>query len=261
MAEPHKDLLEAAVREAGALALDWFGRAPKVWDKSPGHPVTEADMAVDALLRERLMAVPGIGWLSEESLDDPARLSCREVWIVDPIDGTRAFIKRRPEFTIAAALVRDGAPVLAAIFNPATDEFFAASKGNGATLNGVAMKPSAVTNLHGARMLGAKSLYTHPKWPEAWPPVITEQRNSIAYRACLVASGQFDGAVSLTGKSDWDLAAADLITHEAGGVFCRHDGAAFRYNEPAARHASIIVCAPGLAGEILRRTRAVGFPV
>ena len=147
-------LLTAAVREAGALALRHFGGDVRVWRKKHGEPVSEADIAVNDLLRERLSGSrPGYGWLSEESDDDPARLEAQCVWMADPIDGTRAFLNGTPEFTVSVALVVAGEPAAAIVFNPASDEFFAALRGRGASLNGEAIGVSRRTSLAGARVL------------------------------------------------------------------------------------------------------------
>lgn len=247
------DLLMAATREGGALALDHFKAGVTPWDKKPDDPVSEADLAVDRLLHKRLQgARPDYGWLSEESVDDPRRLNCRRVWVVDPIDGTRAFIARRPEFCICAALVEDGEPVLAAVFNPATEEFFAAVKGQGATLNGLPIHASRRDDLNAARLLASKSRhFSSPAWQAAAPGASFSYRNSIAYRMVLVAAGRFETAISLTPKSDWDIAAADLIVHEAGGHTTTTTGDRFRYNQPKPVHPNVITSAPGVHHQVL----------
>src|SRR5437660_1447580 len=136
-------LLIAAVREAGAIALKAFRTKVRAWEKQGGTPVSDADIAVNQHLQRRLgEARPDYGWLSEETEDDQTRLEKRRVWVVDPIDGTRAFLAGTPHFCQAVALVEDGRPILAALFNPATDEFFEAAVGNGATLNGKPIRVS-----------------------------------------------------------------------------------------------------------------------
>ncbi|MBN9530945.1 MAG: 3'(2'),5'-bisphosphate nucleotidase CysQ [Alphaproteobacteria bacterium] len=247
------DLLMAATREGGALALDHFKAGVTPWDKKPDDPVSEADLAVDRLLHERLQgARSDYGWLSEESVDDPRRLDCARVWVVDPIDGTRAFVARRPEFCVCAALVEQGEPVLAAVFNPATDEFFAAVRGQGATLNGRPIHASGRDDLNAARLLASKSRhFSSPAWQEAAPGASFSYRNSIAYRMVLVAAGRFETAISLTPKSDWDIAAADLIVREAGARATTATGAAFRYNQPRPVHPNVITSGPGVHGQVL----------
>src|SRR5215831_20737220 len=135
-----------------------FGSEVKAWTKGQGSPVTAADMAVNDLLRERLTAAaPGIAWLSEESADEGAHLSARRVWIVDPIDGTRAYMAGRTDWAVSAALVEDGRPVLAALFAPAEPAFYVASAGRGATLDGAPIVADAGAELEGLRIAGPKS--------------------------------------------------------------------------------------------------------
>src|SRR5205085_6447601 len=150
-------ILIDAVREAGALARDMFGRELKTWIKHGTSPVSDADIAVDQLLRARLTgAAPDYGWRSEESGDEPARVAGKRVWIVDPIDGTRAFIRGIPDWTIAAALVENGRPLAGVVFAPAEDALFAAVKGCGATLNGAPVRASDAGTLEGARAAGPR---------------------------------------------------------------------------------------------------------
>lgn len=237
--------LHDAVREAGALALEYFKGAVKSWDKAPGDPVSEADLAVDKLLRERLVALePATGWLSEESVEGRRPLPESRLWIVDPIDGTRAFVEKRPEFAVSVALVEAGRPVAAAVYNPATDEYFEAHAGAGAFLNARPIRVSPKAEIAGARILSGMGNAKRLGWLSATgePARAAEigRINSIAYRMCLVASGRFDGVVSLGPKSDWDLAAADLIVAEAGGLTTDEKGRAFRYNEPGLRHPAVL---------------------
>ena len=244
--DDHRLVVEV-VREAGALASRYFGGPLKVREKGPGDPVTEADLAVDSLLHRRLgEARPDYGWLSEESEDDPARLGRAPVFIVDPIDGTRAFIKGVPDFAVCVALVHDGRPLAAAVFNPATDEFFDARLDGGARLNGEPIAASLQAGIDGARLLASARELRSGQWPEAFAGAHVSNRGSIAYKLSLVACGCYDGAVSMTAKSDWDLAAADLIVREAGGQVTTAAGAAFRYNRASIRHPSVIAAGAGL---------------
>lgn len=259
MPEPSSDLtlLREVALEAGALALRWYkaDTAPEQWEKEDASPVSEADLAVDALLRTRLTeARPGYGWLSEETEDDKARLSCARVFVVDPIDGTRAFLKGQPHWAVCAAVVEQGLPVAAVVYNPALDEMFCAEKGCGATLNGAPIRTTAHSEIGGARMLGHEGLYRHKAWPTPWPvDMHIENRNSIAYTLCLIAAGQFDGTVSLTGKSDWDLAAADLILAEAGGHLTTHEGTPMLYNQPGTRHLNVVAAGVPLHAALLKK--------
>jgi myo-inositol-1(or 4)-monophosphatase len=257
-------LIEKAVREAGAIARTFYGGDYKRWDKSKGQPVTDADLAVDKYLRETLIAArPDYGWLSEETEDQPSRLQKQSVFVVDPIDGTVAFLKNRPHFTICVALVRDGRPVIGVVFNPILDECFAANDGEGATLNGAPIHVSSREDLEGCRMCAARDMFEHPAWNtppnRPWPPMHIETRNSVAYRMALVANGTFDASLALSAKRDWDMAAADIIVREAGGIVTAHDGAIPRYNGAQAIQPSMIAAGPKLHAEILSRVRHINL--
>ena len=258
-------LLEASVREAGAIARGFFGGTYKRWDKSKGNPVTEADLAVDKFLRERLRAArPGYGWLSEETEDGAARLSKRSLFVVDPIDGTIAFMKGRPHFTICAGVVHDGAPVAGAVYNPITEECFTARLGHGAFLNGAAIHVSDRAELGGCRMLGDRSMLEHKAWEtppnRPWPPMHIESRGSVAYRLALVACGQFDATIALSSKRDWDLAAAEIVATEAGGIATTHTGARFAYNRQSTIQPSVVVAGPKLHAELMARLSHLTLP-
>src|SRR2546428_9562209 len=212
-----RDGLAAAVCEAGALALQTFRGQLKSWTKGSSSPVSEADLAVDALLRERLLTLREAGWLSEETEDDPARLARNEIWIVDPIDGTRAYLAGRSDWAISAALVSACRPVAAALYAPVTDELFLSVAGDGATLNGKSISASPGKQLAGAKFSGAKrrldSLAAIEPRIEAVPRIV-----SLALRIARVATGALDGTFAAANSHDWDLAAADLLVHEAGGI-------------------------------------------
>lgn len=250
-------LAVSAAREAGALAMRYFRTDYATWDKGKNNPVTEADMALDQLLRQRLLAdAPGYGWLSEETADDKSRHAARRVWVVDPIDGTRAFIRGQPHFAISIALLEDSRPVSAVIFNPATDQLFEAHTDSASLLNGEKMQVSAKGELQNARILASKGLFQHKRWTSAWPDMHVESRNSIAYQLALTAAGHFDGCMNMWGAYDWDLAAADLILRTAGGYITDHTGAALVFNQETPRHSSIIAANPALHGLLLGRMPA-----
>ncbi len=254
-------LLRDAAREAGALAWRMRRAGLTINYKDGGSPVTDADLAADALLTGRLRgARPDYGWLSEETADDPERLTRRRVFVVDPIDGTRAFLNDRPWWAISLAVVEDGRPVAGVVFAPEFDETYAAIAGSGATLNDAPIGVSLTTGLADCRMAGDPKTFLHRNWPEPWPPMRIEQRNSTAYRMCLVASGDFDAALAPVPKHDWDLAAADLIVHEAGGFVGDHTGAAFTYNRPSPLQASLVCATPALAPLILARVGHIALP-
>lgn len=245
------DLLLNTVREAGALALDYFETNLKTWDKGDDSPVTEADIAVDNLLREQLTAArPTYGWLSEETADDKARLNCDRVWIADPIDGTRAFMRQVPEFTVCVALVENGKPVLGAVYNPAKEEFFDAVLDGGARLNGAAIAPSTVDDCGEAHYLTGKRNMTYFTWPKPGEEMLCTWMNSIAYRMALVACGRYDAAISMAGKHDWDIAAADLILTEAGARCTTVQNGGFVYNKSRPHHPNLIACGPNMHDEL-----------
>lgn len=255
------DLILDAAREAGALALAARAKGVTIWSKDGGSPVTDADLAVDALLKERLRAArPEYGWLSEETVDDPARLTTGRQFVVDPIDGTVAFMKDKPWFAVSVSVVEDGRPIAGVVHAPALDETYAATLGGGATLNDAPLAPSLSTALDGAAMLGDAKMFAHPAWPQPWPPMRVEARNSIAYRICLVAAGAFDAAIALTPKSEWDLAAADLICAEAGALLTDHLGGKFAYNRPNPTVPSLVCANRALHPLILSRVGHIDLP-
>jgi len=186
-------LLETAVREAGHIARKFYGGDYKKWNKEGGSPVTEADLAVNKYLCDVLTSArPGYGWLSEENADDPARLARREVFIIDPIDGTVAFLKNRPHFTICAAIVVDGRPCCGVVYNPISEELYSARAGAGAHRNGAPIHVSRRDRLEDCAMLGDRNQFLQAPWP----PMHVQNRNSVAYRLVLVADGSADAGVS-----------------------------------------------------------------
>jgi myo-inositol-1(or 4)-monophosphatase len=254
-------LAKEAAQEAGAVAMRYFGAPMDVRDKSPNNPVSEADLAIDTLLKERLLAArPDYGWLSEETVDDQSRLSAKRVWVVDPIDGTRAFIKAKPHFTICIGLLENAIPIVGVVFNPATGEMFEAYLGGGARLNGVEIMPSLTSTIENCAMLGDQSMFDHPAWPTPWPDMDVVSRNSIAYRMCLVASGHYDGAIALSAKSDWDVAAATLIVSEAGGVATTHENKPFAFDHIVPLQKSLVVAGKALHPLLIERVEHVKLP-
>lgn len=242
-------LLLEAVREAGALALRYFREGTTSWDKSPDNPVSDADLAVDRLLREQLTAArPGFGWLSEETEDTPRRLDKSHVWIVDPIDGTRAFLRGEPQFAVSAALVVDGHPVLGAVFNPAKDELFDAVKGAGARLNGKPIAASSCAAAEDAKMLASKRTFRNHHWTSVADNAEFHFVNSMAYRMAVVAEGRYDATITMTNKSEWDIAAAHLIVEEAGGRVTRVDGGPITYNRKRVHHDNVLAAGHTLHG-------------
>jgi myo-inositol-1(or 4)-monophosphatase len=232
--------LAQAVRDAGDLALTTFNSALKHWTKGKDSPVSEADIAIDHLLRERLLKIaPDAGWLSEESDDDRSRLDKPRVWVVDPIDGTRAYIAGLVDWTISAALVESGRPVIAALFTPAENEFFSAVVEEGATCNGQRLQASDGDSLDGARISGPRRITE--QLTAIVPSVMALPRvHSLALRFARVAQGRLDAALSGANSHDWDLAAADLLVHEAAGVLTTFAGERILYNRVEPIHGPLL---------------------
>lgn len=229
-------LLQRTVREAGALALKMFRTEIRQWTKGQSSPVSEADIAVDELIRQRLQsATPHYGWLSEESADDRTRLGRQRVWIVDPIDGTRAYLGGREDWSISVALVEAGRPRLAAVFAPATDEFFFAGEGGGATLNDAEIEASPGTGVDIGRMAGPHFLLNRVRGTTT-PELKNFKIGSLALRISRVAQGALDAAFVGGNSRDWDLAAADLLLTEAGGRLTTLGGHALVYNRAEVTH-------------------------
>jgi myo-inositol-1(or 4)-monophosphatase len=253
------DLLEGIVREAGALALSYFGREIVSKVKPDGTRVSEADFAVDVMLRETLTSSrPHYGWLSEETADDPARLSRSHVWIVDPIDGTSAFLAGTPLWTIAAALVVGHQPVLGVVYNPVNSEMFVARLGHGAFMNGERIRVRDASSIEGISVVASSGLFKKKKlWREPWPQMDVSWINSAAYRLACIANGRVHAAVSPTPKSEWDLAAPTLLVQEAGGVVSETDGQALTFNQPVPRHKGLVAAGPELHRLLVERTRTI----
>jgi myo-inositol-1(or 4)-monophosphatase len=253
--------LAAVMREAGALALGFFRTPVRSWLKQGSSPVSEADVALDRMLRQRLEAIaPGTGWLSEETEDDHSRLAAKRVWIVDPIDGTRAFLAGLPDWTISVALSEDGRPILAALFAPFADEMFLATAGGGASCNG---RPIAanVGGIEHARVAGPRRYID--TLAAALPGVVAEPKiHSLALRLTRVAQGTLDVAFASTASHDWDLAAADLLVHEAGGALTTLAGEVLAYNRPEPVHKALIAAGLSRHRQLtdLIRARGIAHP-
>ena len=251
-------LIRAAAIAAGDLALAERDKGLKIWSKSGGSPVTSADLAVDDYLKSVLLpARPEYGWLSEETPDTPARLSRERLFIVDPIDGTVAYMKSKPWWCIPLAVVENGRPVAAVIHAPSLGETFEATLGGGARLNGQPITASDTDSLEDASVLADARLMEGPLWPEPWPEMRFEKRNAIAYRMALVAAGAFDAAIALSPKWDWDIAAGALIATEAGARVTDHHGRPWAFNCLDPRQSSLVCSAPAIHPLIIRRTSPI----
>ncbi len=253
--EEDLDLISQAVVGAGKIARNAFiDKDDEVWDKGSGHLVTDADIAVNNYLSDVLQkARPHYGWLSEETKDDYSRHACPRTFVVDPIDGTRAFIDRSPNFAVSVAVIEKGRPVAGALYNPLKDELYEATLGGGAHLNKKPIQVSDRKKLEGARMVGYPRKFRKLGWPE----MNVRVANSMAYRIALVASNQADATVSFTPKSDWDLAAAELIATEAGALICNLRGEEFRYDQNSTSEFGVICAGPDLQALLLDRVSLV----
>jgi myo-inositol-1(or 4)-monophosphatase len=253
-------LLANTVREAGALAHSLFRTKLKNWIKGASSPVSEADVAVNDFIENRLRsATPDYGWLSEESADDPSRLERRLVWIVDPIDGTRNYLAGKQDWCVSVALVENDSPILAALFAPSTDEFFFAARGQGASCNGAALRATSGTELDFARVAGPKPLVERLR--KTMGDITLHPRiGSLALRLCRVADGGLDAAFAGGNSHDWDLAAADLIVHEAGGNMTALSGEAISYNRREVTHGVLLAAGRERHAAIVERFRNHPLP-
>jgi len=245
-----RDLLVSAARAAGELIMAFKARGVREWEKNPGDPVCEADLAADALLKERLQpARPDYGWLSEETADDQSRLNTRRSFMIDPLDGTRAFLKGRPEFVVACAVVEHGHPIAAAIYDPSADAMYDAVKGGGARKDGVTLSISRHDRILGARLIGDPGRLADLRALGAEAQTV----NSAALRLCHLAEGRADAVVAVRPKWDWDLAAGHLLVEEAGGVFTTSKGERVLYNRDSAVQAPPLAAGPTLHALLLER--------
>ncbi|MCB5175427.1 inositol monophosphatase family protein [Microvirga lenta] len=239
-----------AARQAGAIALPFYRSgaqtAARLWYKDKSSPVTEADIALDTFLKEHLSGLlPEAAWLSEETADNPERLDQRCVWIVDPIDGTRAFSTGHPDWSISIALVLEGRPVLGVIYAPIHDHLYEAVLGGGAWCNGRRLKVSEAERLDRARVAGPKPLMDRfARSAGAIQPL--PKVPSLALRLARVADGSIDVGLVSSNAHDWDIAAADLILHEAGALLTDFGGQAPIYNRPQPRHNEMVAVASRL---------------
>ncbi len=261
MPEPDLALLETVAETAGTLALARVGAPGVVLEKPDGNgPVSETDLAIDRMLRETLLAArPEYGWLSEESEDGPERLGKSRVFIVDPIDGTRAFLAGQPAWAVSLAVAEAGRIVAGVVHLPALGRSYAAAAGEGARADGRPIAVSRRQELDGAEVLANGNQLDPRFWPGGVPRVARHFRPSLAYRLCLVAEGRFDALFSFRDAWEWDVAAGDLIVREAGGVVTTRTGAAPVYNRPQPLLAGLVAAGPAVHDAITARLpQAIG---
>lgn len=247
--------LAIAVTEVAAdMALVHFNASSEWWEKSPGDPVGVADLEVDAYLKAALLgARPDDGWLSEETADTADRLGKRRVWLVDPIDGTRDFVRGRTGWAVSVALVVDGAVQVAALAAPARGQMFVAARGLGARCNGAPLSVAALTSLAGVRLPMDAANLGASYWPSPWPGEAVERPNSVALRMAKLASAEADAWLEGRSIWEWDVAAASLILAEAGGIATDRYGAALVFNKPSPVFNGIAAANPALHAEVLAR--------
>ena len=252
MPEPDLALLEQAAHEAGEIALRYWRKDPQSWEKDAGAgPVSEADLAVNAHLEQMLRgARPDYGWLSEESADDPARLAAAHCFIIDPIDGTRAFLSGQEGFSISLAIASGNRISAGVVHLPARALTYAAAAGGPALLNGAPIAP-VDHDLREARILTSKPSMDPVFWRGRTPDFQREFRPSLAWRLCLVAEGRFHATLSTRAAWEWDIAAGSLIAERAGCRVSDLAGRDMRFNSPRARVEGLVIAPPRLHGQLL----------
>lgn len=244
------EAVSAIVREAGRIAAGRCGGDFRRWEKAPGHPVCDIDLEVDAFLRERLTALdPEAGWLSEETLDLSDRIERSRLWVVDPIDGTRDYLRGRPGWCVSVALVEDRVPLIGVLDAPARGEHWTASKGGGAHRNGERLRVSGRRDLAGARVPA-------DQLPEPDRDLVAVARpNSIALRIASVAAGEADLVATLRWGFEWDIAAAALIAAEAGATVSGALGQPLAFNSARGEAFGVLVATPAIHGAAVARLR------
>ncbi|MCH7612232.1 MAG: 3'(2'),5'-bisphosphate nucleotidase CysQ [Candidatus Marinimicrobia bacterium] len=228
-----KNIAINAAKEAGSLIMNYYKADYEIHDKGYHNPVTTADRAADSCLKEILMdAHPDYGWLSEETVDSPDRLSKDHVWVVDPLDGTKEFIEGVPNFVVSIALVENGTPIIGVLYNPVTEETFTAAKGEGAFLNGDPIHCVAKELVSDMVILNSRSETRRGLW-KPFADTFGELKaiGSVAYKLGLTASGKADIFASLRPKNEWDICAGTCIINEAGGKLIDLKGNLVSFNQ------------------------------
>ena len=250
-------LLIDAARRAGQIALRFWQKTPKVWDKADASPVTEADLAVNDMLQAQLSgARPGYGWLSEETPDTAARLDCEYTFIIDPIDGTRAFVAGEKHFSHSLAIARHGEVTAAVVYVPALDRMYAASRNGPALMNDTPISASKKSLKDQPNMLMSKATLGQDHWIGAPPDLHRSFRASVAYRLALVADGSFDAMLSFRASWEWDIAAGSLIAERAGAKLCDAQGKPLRFNTASAQSNGIFAGSAALFADLSPRINA-----
>jgi myo-inositol-1(or 4)-monophosphatase len=254
MTSSYADILRRiqAALDAAREVFTRFTPGAVATEYKAGHdPVTEADRAVDAVLRQNLLR-DGEGWLSEETADNPSRLDKQRVWIVDPLDGTREFVLGLPEFCVSIGFIENGKPVVGGIYNPATQETFLGSIDSGVLYNGKPARASQRTSLDGARVLASRSEVKRGEWKQFENgPFKVQAMGSVAYKLALVAAGLADVTFTLTPKNEWDVAAGAALVLSAGGFVATLDNAPLRCNNRNPLISGLLASGPNLREGLL----------
>ncbi|MGH2536646.1 MAG: 3'(2'),5'-bisphosphate nucleotidase CysQ [Candidatus Promineifilaceae bacterium] len=239
-------------RAAGATIMGFYRDSFSVTDKAPDNPVTDADLAADRLLKENLRPLlPEAGWLSEETRDDPARLACEAVWVVDPLDGTKEFVLGLPEFAVSVALVTAGEPILAVVYNPASNELYQAEQGGGVFLNGRPVTVSQTAELSIAQVDVSRSERKRGEFAAFEGQMGLRTMGSIAFKLARLAAGQSDATWSRGPKSEWDICAGTLLVLEAGGVCVDLDNRPLPFNRARPKVSGVIASNGRLHAQVL----------
>ena len=255
MQEPDLKLLLEAAEEAGRIASRFFKKSPAIWDKGDNQgPVTEADLAINTMLEAELQAArPDYGWLSEETEDDCTRGEASSLFIVDPIDGTRAFIEGSRTFATSLGIAVGGVAQVGVVHLPELEKTYSAVKGGGAFLNGEPISHLPHEGEEGATILSNKLNLTPEYWPQGVPPVERHFRSSLAYRLSLVGEGRFNGMLTLRPTWEWDIAAGSLIAEEAGATVTTQKGGPLRFNNKTPQVSGVLAAGDTLHRSLLAR--------
>jgi myo-inositol-1(or 4)-monophosphatase len=247
----------AAAQAGGEIVAAHFGRELEVEEKGENHPVTTADRESDRAIRALCAAeFPEDGWLSEESEDSPARRRQRRVWVVDPLDGTREFLNRIPEFCVCVALVVEGVVQVGVSYNPVAGELFAARRGGGTTLNGEPVLVRDAAELAAAKVFASRSEYARGEWAPFEGIMDVTPLGSVAYKLAAVAAGRAAATFTLRPKSEWDVCSGVLLVEEAGGVVTLCDGRPLTFNTESAELPNLVAAAPSTYGPLCDVIRA-----
>ena len=254
-----RDVAVAAAREAGAAIARYYRGEITAREKGHDNPVTAADLEANAIIHRHVgTAFPGDGWLSEETADSTDRLARARVWVVDPLDGTKEFIQRIPEFCVCVALVEDGRPVVGVEYNPVSDRLYAAVRGGGTIVNGATVRVSRTSTVSEAVVLASRSEDKRGEWDAFKGRVRVRLTGSVAFKLAELATGAADATFTLTPKNEWDICAGTLLVEEAGGKVTDLAGAPLRFNQPTTLRPGLIASNGALHDALLRLIAEVG---